>query len=76
MGENTGLALYHTMMTFDVHEKKQTFVGNKHFLVFPRCFLLYEKQILCVDSYLICHLQMLSFWTRLIFCRLVKNKLL
>ena len=37
--------------------------GNKHFLYFPQCFLLFSEQISIFQSHLFCHLQMLSIWT-------------
>ena len=44
--------------------------GNQHFLLFPKCFLLYQRQI-CVPSYqphINSHPQTLSIWTNLQFC--------
>ena len=45
----------------------------KQFLLFPQCFLLYHRQKLSFLLHLICRLQMLSIWTKLKFCRLVKS---
>ena len=48
---------------------KEENAGNQHFLLFPQCFLLhhrYKYHFCC----LICHLHMLSIWSRPKFCRL------
>ena len=37
--------------------------GNQHFLLFPKCFLPFPKQMLIFESHLLCHLQMLSIWS-------------
>ena len=55
------LTLYHTIPTL-----------NQHFLLFPQCFLPFTKQISFFQPGLFCHLQMLSIWTSLKFCRLVE----
>ena len=47
--------------------------GNLHFLLFPQCFLPFTKQISIFQSPLFCRLHMLSIWTSLKFCRLVKS---
>ena len=47
--------------------------GNKHCLLFPQCFLSYERQLKHFELHLICRLQMLSIWASLKFCRLVKD---
>ena len=47
--------------------------GNQHFLLFPKCFLLFPKQISVFQSHLFCRLKMLSIWTSLSFCCLVKS---
>ena len=44
-----------------------------HFLLFPQYFLPFPKQNLIFDPCLICHLQMLSIWTSLKFCRLLES---
>ena len=41
--------------------------GNQHFLLFPQCFLSFLEQIPIFQSYLFCHLQILSNWTTLFF---------
>ena len=46
--------------------------GNKHFLLFTQCFLPFLKQISVIQSHLFCHLQMLSIWININFCRLVE----
>ena len=47
--------------------------GNQHFLLFPQCFLPFPKQISILHSHLFCCLQMLSIWSSLKFCSLVKS---
>ena len=47
--------------------------GNQHFLLFPHCFLLFPEQISIFQSPLFCRLEMLSIWTGLKFCRVVKS---
>ena len=47
--------------------------GNQHFLLFPQCFLPFPKQVLIFYSNLFCRLRMLSIWTSLNFCCLVKR---
>ena len=49
--------------------------GNQHFLLFPQCLLLFPTQISIFELELFCRLQMLSIWTSLQFCRLVKSYL-
>ena len=46
--------------------------GNQHFLPFPQCFLPSPKQISILKTHLFYRLQMLSIWTGLRFCCLVK----
>ena len=41
--------------------------GNQHFLLIPKCFLPFPKQISIFGSHLFCFLQMLSIWTSLDF---------
>ena len=68
----------HTMTPLTCLEKKpfqSTVVkgenaGNQHFLLFPQCFLLYQRQKLSLMLHLFCRLQMLTIWTRSNFCRL------
>ena len=38
--------------------------GNQHFLFFPQCFLLYQRQKLFIVLHLFCRLETLSIWTR------------
>ena len=46
--------------------------GNKHFLPFLQCFpCIYQKSKIALC--LLCCLQMLSIWTSLIICHLVKG---
>ena len=47
--------------------------GNQHFLLFPQCFPPFQKQISSFWSHLLCRLKMLSIWTSLKFCCLVKS---
>ena len=47
--------------------------GNQHFLLFPQCFLPIPKRISIFKLHLFCCLQMLSIWTSLKICRLVKG---
>ena len=47
--------------------------GNQHFLLFPQCFLPFPKQISIFQLHSICRLQMLSIWTSLKFCCVVKS---
>ena len=73
--------LYHTILTVNTMDKKPfeniegkgENGGNQHFLLFPQCFLPFQKQISFFQLYLFCCLQMLSFWNSRKFCHLVKN---
>ena len=47
--------------------------GHQHFLLFPQCFLLFQKSSSIFESHLFCRLQSLSIWTGQKFCRLVKS---
>ena len=47
--------------------------GDQHFFLFPTMFLLFQQQISIFQSHLFCRLQMLSIWTSLQFCHLVKS---
>ena len=47
--------------------------GNQHFLLFPNCFLPYQRQKSLFKQDLICRLQMLSFWSGPKFCILGKE---
>ena len=49
-------------------------VCNQHFLLCPQCFLPVPKQISNFQSHLFCRLQMLSIWTSLKICHLVKSQ--
>ena len=48
-------------------------IGNQHFLLFPQYCLPFTKQISYLQSHLFCCLHMLSIWTSLNFCHLVKK---
>ena len=50
--------------------------GIQYFLLFPQCFLFYQRQKLSLQQHLICHFQMLSTWPCPKFCRLVKSYLI
>ena len=43
--------------------------SNQHFALFPQCFLPIPKGFSVFKLHLFCHLQMLSVWTSLKFCR-------
>ena len=64
-----GLTLYQTIPTFNenIVEKGEN-AGNQHFLLFPQCFLSFQKQISVFQSHLFCSLQTLSIWTSPKFC--------
>ena len=47
--------------------------GNQHFLLFLQCFLPFSEQISVLQSHLFCRQQMLSIWTSLKICHLVKS---
>ena len=75
------LTLYHTIPTFN-DSGKETFwkhCGKRRkcwlpaFSPFPTCFLSFQKRILIFESHFFCRLQMLSIWTSLKFCCLVKS---
>ena len=67
----------HTMTPFDAFGKeafwkhcgKRRNCLYKQFLLFPQCFLPYQKQKLSFLYHLICRLQMLSIWSGPKFCR-------
>ena len=69
------LTLYHTIPTFNDPKKKglENTGSNQHFLLFPQCFLPYLEGKSTFKQHLLCCLQMLSIWTRLKFCSLVKS---
>ena len=47
--------------------------GNQHFLLFPQCFLPYQRDKSTFEQHLNCRLQMLSIWASLKFCRFVES---
>ena len=61
------ISLYHTVPTFNNPQdktfenimEKGEYAGNQHLFLFPKCFLLYPKQILIFESCFICRLQIL-----------------
>ena len=75
------LTHYHTVLTFNTsgkescrkHCRKRKKTGNKHFLLFPQCFLLVPIEIPIFESLLFCRLQMLLIWSRPKLCCLVKS---
>ena len=75
------LNLYHTIPTFNDPEKeglenivgKRENAGHQHFLLFPQCFLPLQRQISIFRSHLFCRLQILSMWTNLNICRLIRS---
>ena len=75
------LTLYHTIPTFNDREKeafenivgKGENAGNQHFLLLPQCFLPIPKRISVYKLHLFCCLQMLSIWTCLKICSVVKS---
>ena len=46
--------------------------GYQHFLLFPQCFLPFQKHTSSFESHLFCRLQMLLIWTSLKIWRLVE----
>ena len=61
--------------------KKKTFknivgkgenAGNRHFLLFQQCLLLYQREKSSHQQYLFSRLEILSIWTSLKFCRLMR----
>ena len=47
--------------------------GNQHFLLFPQCFLFFQRQKSTFELHLFSRLQMVSVWSCPKFCRLVKS---
>ena len=47
--------------------------SSQHFLHFPQCFLLYQRQKSLLKQQYNCRLQMLSIWSCPKFCHLVKE---
>ena len=76
-----GLTLSHTIPTFNdlgqegfsKHCMKRRNAGKQHFFHFPQCFLLYQGHTSSFKLLLNCHMQMLSIWTSLNVCHLVKG---
>ena len=72
------LTHYHTILHFDApkicscgkHCEKGEIACNKQFLLFSRCFLHCMALIFHFKCTLKCHLQFVSIWTSLKFCRL------
>ena len=73
---------YHTMPHFDALKiivvenivRKEEIACNKQFLLFSQCFSPYTALIFHFKCTLECHLQFVSIWTSLKFCRLVMGK--
>ena len=47
--------------------------GHQHFVLFPQCFLTYQRQIHSLEPYSNCHLQMYTIWTNLQFHSLINS---
>ena len=47
--------------------------ANQHFLLFPQCFLPYQRHQSSFELHINCRMQILSIWTSLKICRLVKR---
>ena len=47
--------------------------GNQHFLLFPQCFPLYQREKLSIQQHVICSLQVFSILPCSNFCHLVKS---
>ena len=47
--------------------------GNQHFLLFSQCFLPVPRKISVLKLHLFCCLQMLSIWTSLKICHMIKS---
>ena len=77
----TYLTLYHTIPTFNDPEKEALWKHwgkrRKHwypaFYLFPQCFLLCPTQSSIFVLHLSCDLPLLSIWTGLRLCRVVKS---
>ena len=62
------------MKAFETILGKGGNAGNQHCLLFPQCFLRFPKQNSIFESRLYFRLQILSIWTSLKICHLVKGK--
>ena len=79
--EQSVLTPYHTILLTTLRKEafenilgKGENAGNQHFLLFPKCFLHIPEQISIFELIpLFYRLQMLSIWTSLKFCCLVKS---
>ena len=47
--------------------------AKQHFILFPQCFLPYQRHKSSFDLCMNCRLQMLLIWTSIKFCCLVKS---
>ena len=77
-GANITFMNYSLVTTYDIDKAAFEYIVGKgenavkqHFLLFPQCFIPYQRQKLSFQQNKIYRLQMLSTWTRLEFCRLV-----
>ena len=71
------LTLYHTIPTFNYpfeNIKGKGESDGNHFLLFPQCFLPYQRNIAQFKPHVNCHLQILSIWTSVKFLHLVRVK--
>ena len=60
-------------VTFENIVGKEENAGYQHFLLFPQCFLSYQRRIALFESLWNCRLRLLSIWTWLNFFILVKG---
>ena len=77
------LTLYHTITTFTTLKKKPfknktswekvKMLVTSIFSFFPQCFLSIPRRISVFELYSFCRLQMLSIWTSLKICHLLKS---
>ena len=78
---NQLLSFFHTILTLNTLEKRGLFktagqgenAGDRHFLLFPQCFLPIPKRIYVFKLHLLCLLQMHSILTGLKICCLGKE---
>ena len=77
--EIKNIAVYHTNSNLVIKSlwkqcgKRSKMLFTSIFLLFPQCFLPYERTIAPFKAHYNCRLQIISFRTRLKFCRLRKE---
>ena len=54
------------------HLRKRKYIGNQHFLLFPKYLLPYQRKIALFQQHCNCRLRLLSVRTNAKFCRLLK----